>query len=67
VSSGFSLGVDLAPPAGFLGIGPASRFLWRTEFRALPADERIFPRISLKRTAFSDMQSFIVSSFALTF
>jgi hypothetical protein len=67
VSNGFSIGVDLAPPAGFLGIGPASRFLWRTEFRALPGDNAFFPRFGLGATRFEDNQSFLVTSLALTF
>jgi hypothetical protein len=62
--NGFSVGVDFALPGGFIGFGPASRFLWRTEFRALPADDDVFPRNPLR---FADTQHFLVSSFALTF
>jgi hypothetical protein len=62
--NGFSLGLDVALPAPFSGIGPGSRFLWRTEFRALPADRAIFPNRIVR---LSDNQNFLVSSFALTF
>jgi hypothetical protein len=64
VSNGLSIGVDIAGPAPFAGIGPASRFLWRTEFRALPAEEAFFPFSAFRDR---DVQNFLVSSFALTF
>jgi hypothetical protein len=65
--NGLSVGVDFALPGGFIGFGPASRFLWRTEFRALPADENVFPRALFGPARFLDHQNFLVTSFALTF
>jgi hypothetical protein len=64
VANGFSLGLDVALPAPFSGIGPASRFLWRTEFRAIPANREIFQISDLR---VRDSQNFLVSSFAITF
>lgn len=54
-ANGFSLNLDVAP---------ASRFLWRTEFRNLVADDDFFANSDgdLTRT-----NSFVVSSFAFTF
>ncbi len=66
-STGFSIGVDLATPAGFPGIGPASRFLWRTEFRRYPAMTIFLPRCGFGPTRFASWQSFLVTSLALTF